>query len=557
MVNENRKTINQGCNMIKNIITGMILFLLPTVLMAEIQWQTTHGNLARGQVRLERNTITVTVYPDYLDVEEEAVISTLGNITNSGDPNSLEIYGPFTLTQGSAIVGMLLWNGDVILKAKLKPRIVADQQYEDVVDRNIVPPVRPRDPALIEYMGNDTYQMKIYPVRLGNSRKIRLRYHVPCTVGPDGVKMNLRPVFGANINNTVDNVVLKLLGDDSRTKYKLNMNGMTWNVDLPFILFGSPKQQIVISERQEVPAIASYTEFFSGRYKGTYLNLYAGVPDEIMGYAGDGTSRTSLIANIGNEYMSYSIEVGCEVNGSQCEALEFHGKSNFVWNKYIRWQLYDASTGNMLQTVTQHFKVVDRPSDTAVAVLWASSDFPFAETDENYMGARYGFIDESGSLLALEDDSLGREEQERWELAGVPRLTPVEIVHPDSSYLYEEDIPDEDQIRGCMDPSFAEYNPNVDIHDPSMCFTVSVTNVTDASRIASHLHIGKEMVTFTNTTAEYGMLIIVDVKGKIIYRKTIRPDAQCEINLFDLPAGKYFIRIKLGRQTFSRHIVID
>ena len=64
---------------------------------------------------------------------------------------------------------MLLWNGSQILKAKLKDRQLAREQYEDVVDRQKIVP--PRDPALITYEGGGVYGIQIYPARLNESRK--------------------------------------------------------------------------------------------------------------------------------------------------------------------------------------------------------------------------------------------------------------------------------------------------------------------------------------------------------------------------------------------------
>ncbi|MFC1586219.1 VIT domain-containing protein, partial [Fibrobacterota bacterium] len=541
--------------MIIKKISAIILLFWPAVLLAQIQWQTTHGNLNQGEVRLERNTITATVYPDYLDVEEEAEISTLGAINNTGDPNSLEIFGTFRLTEGSAIVGMLLWNGDIILKAKLKPRAEADRQYEEVVDRNIVPPPRPRDPALIESLGNDTYQMKIYPVILGNSRKIRLRYHVPCTMDHQGLAMNLRPVFGANIQNTVDNITVKLLGDDSETKYKIDLKGSLWNIDFPFVLFSSPKENIIISERREVHSLIAGTEFSSGKYQGNYLNLYANIPEDVLDYPGlNELTGVSLTANIANEYMNYSMEVNCAMaDGLDCEPLEFHGKSQFVWNKFIEWRLFDGSTGETLETFIQRPRVISREADTSTAVLWASSGFPFSEANESYMGANYGFIDQSGSLLALEEDSLGREEQVLWEYSGVPRLRPVEIVHPDSSQMLEENENQEELVYGCMDPISPSFNSSANIHDPGLCTeNAALSAEPDRLLIIENLIISSDMLRFTNPRLEHMEITIYDLKGKLVFRRLLPAYNVLEFALRELRAGKYFIRIKSGSQVYSR-----
>jgi hypothetical protein len=272
--------------MIKRILTAAFVLVLPVHIFAVIQWQTTHGNLNSGQVRLESNKITATVYPNYLDVEEEAVISTQGSTWGSGDPNSLEIYGTFNLPEGSTIVGMLLWNGDIILKAKLKSRFDANQQYEEVVDRNIIPPPRPRDPALIEYMGNNTYQVKIYPVILGNARKIRLRYYIPCSVAPEGIIMNLRSVFAPQIYDVASPITLKLKEGDGSQSYVVSIDGSKRAVTFPATYLLDRTQIVTVAQSPAIPSLMAKTKFASGDFKGNYMNLYANVPDNILDYPG-------------------------------------------------------------------------------------------------------------------------------------------------------------------------------------------------------------------------------------------------------------------------------
>ncbi|MBD3317261.1 MAG: hypothetical protein GF344_15855 [Chitinivibrionales bacterium] len=117
------------------------------------------------------------------------MIATRGNVW-SGDQSTLEIFGEFEMSPGTAIRSMLLWQGNTILKAKLKDRTAADSAYEEVVDRRRTQIV-PRDPALIESLGGNRYRFKIYPVALARSRKIRILYTVP-----------LRPLIPASLSRS-------------------------------------------------------------------------------------------------------------------------------------------------------------------------------------------------------------------------------------------------------------------------------------------------------------------------------------------------------------------
>ncbi|NLE03274.1 MAG: hypothetical protein GX638_00530 [Crenarchaeota archaeon] len=71
-------------------------------------------------------------------------------------------------------------NGDKILKAKLKDRTAADSAFETVVKRDEVV-YEPRDPALIEYSGDNQYSLKFIQWAINKSRRIRILYSVPLT----------------------------------------------------------------------------------------------------------------------------------------------------------------------------------------------------------------------------------------------------------------------------------------------------------------------------------------------------------------------------------------
>jgi hypothetical protein len=78
-----------------------------------------------------------------------------------------------------------------------------------------------------------------------------------------------------------------------------------------------------------------------------------------------------------------------------------------------------------------------RPGDTTQAALWAGSRLPFAESRERYLGIKYGFVDVSVSLLALEQDTLAKALVPLYTLSGVPRLTQAEIFPPDTNDVFE------------------------------------------------------------------------------------------------------------------------
>lgn len=179
----------------------LAVFLFPGMALAQIRWQTTHAGTSSGDCQLVSTRLTFTINEFCANVEEEAVITAVGRVA-SGDSMTLEIFGTFTVTPGTCVRSMLLWNGNVILKAKLLDRNLANKQYEDIVHRDTIVPVVRRDPCLIEYLGNSVYRFKIYPVAANHSRKIRILYTVPFTLVNDGplFKINTAFTVGAALN---------------------------------------------------------------------------------------------------------------------------------------------------------------------------------------------------------------------------------------------------------------------------------------------------------------------------------------------------------------------
>lgn len=195
--------------MIKLTLVPLILSTLVFSSFSETRWQTTrNGWTSSGVCQLKSNKISVEVHPYYADVVEEAEITATGDVW-SGDPNSLEITGSFTLSSGTALRSMLLWNGTKILKAKLRLRADADSLYEDVVNREVV-----RDPALIEYTGNNTYRFKIFPVAINESRKIRIMYTAPLQMTNEDPRFFISPAFTLGTQSTPSQIPVEITRSD-------------------------------------------------------------------------------------------------------------------------------------------------------------------------------------------------------------------------------------------------------------------------------------------------------------------------------------------------------
>ncbi|MBN1757525.1 MAG: T9SS type A sorting domain-containing protein [Chitinispirillaceae bacterium] len=140
--------------------------------------QSTQGEQWMGTAEIISEHYEITVYADYLDVELEWVFKAGGTEPDSFQ-NALEIVGNLNLEDNSVVVSMLVWYKDMILKGKLKTNEVARDEYEQVVERDADAPPPPRDPVLLEMIRDDNYDISIFPIEFGGTRKVRIRYLIP------------------------------------------------------------------------------------------------------------------------------------------------------------------------------------------------------------------------------------------------------------------------------------------------------------------------------------------------------------------------------------------
>ena len=75
----------------------------------------------------------------------------------------------FPIPLGGSISEFVMWVDGVPLDGKILPADEAKKIYEDIVRKR-------RDPALLEYIGQDAVQARIFPIPAGGSRKIELEY---------------------------------------------------------------------------------------------------------------------------------------------------------------------------------------------------------------------------------------------------------------------------------------------------------------------------------------------------------------------------------------------
>ncbi len=159
-------------------------------------------------------------------------------------------------------------------------------------------------------------------------------------------------------------------------------------------------------------------DFWEAKRNHTYSGLTVPTP------FGDlpGLPTLNLNVVIRNTKKAYDFSIACSGGlDMACGNLTFHGKSDQVWNDTLSWEAYDRS-GKLLATTTSVPTQFGKPSDTAVAILWAGSDNPYSEKHELPLGPVYGFVDRWASLLSMPKDTLPSASAAAYADTGVPHI---------------------------------------------------------------------------------------------------------------------------------------
>lgn len=271
-----------------------------------LQSKNVYGASWHGKVRLKRDHKKVTVHETYLEIEEEVEISPIEG--NHGEPaksqkNSLEISGQFPLPKRSVVTGAIVWEGDKILKSKLKPLPDADEEFDDTLSNGDEWVPSPQDPMQIglayrgtTYEQNDIYDFRIYPARWGSSRRLRIRYLLPIRNVKDIPTMYIPKVFADAISSDRQRLPkdysVDLKGADGITSVTLKTETSTFSIpltELPISLIqphdGSEMLRI---ERPEfdVEGLSITTKIDTGDLAGEFRHFYSTVPDELFLKAG-------------------------------------------------------------------------------------------------------------------------------------------------------------------------------------------------------------------------------------------------------------------------------
>ncbi|MGD9201469.1 MAG: T9SS type A sorting domain-containing protein [Chitinispirillia bacterium] len=529
----------------KSVVLGcsIFCFLFITTSFSYTQWQTTKGRRYVGDCQLETNNITITTYPYHVDVVEEAVIGTRGNVY-SGDPNTLEITGQFNLSPGSSLRSLLLWNGDQILKAKLIDKKKADKIMDSIVNYTY------RDPALVKYEGGNRYSYRIYPVKINQSRKIRILYTIPIQSQRGILEHSIQTAFTLGCRYIPSQIQVTFENSDTTSKKFVLQHGMSKKT----VQFGTKyliphKEFNTRNYKYRYPSPAPlriYPKWInpnkaysysleSSKAMGVYTAIFLTIPDTLKKFVLDSNLiDPTLEAKIQMNDNSYVLNIPKKVDTGN---ISMYIKSKTPWDGNIFWNIYNKegiSAATYVQSLVQN---TETDKNRILPFIWATK-YSLAEGHGD-LGCIFGFIDNRMSLLALERDSLPLEEARKWYDRGVPPLLPSEIV-TDTSKI---GIPNEKIIIDIGNIS-TDIDPFCKTALDQLAITVKADNII--------------LIKFGTLTPKNVTITVYDMRGKQIIRFNklkIRGNGT-KVILPKSLKGLYVMNIRIGDRKISRKFLL-
>ncbi len=337
---------------------------------------------------------------------------------------------------------MLVWYKDRILKGKLKTTAHARKDYEEVVDRNSAIPPPPRDPVLLEWIRNDNYDISIFPVEWGGTRKLRIRYLVPIYGGVLGFphafsdKARVTMKLGKGVKGFV------LANNNGNLEYTDPM------VDLPREDFDFRAYQSSLTKRNPISILPVLQDsvttsrmflgsFAGGGYPGDFsghmAHFYLMAPRELLGNEWPpNTAKVHAVLHSETDTCKKAIGYDLRV-GTIGEMFRIFSKEPL--SESITWTLHNGDS--LIRQVVEKPTVVRVEDARDYARSFGGVPFyPMASTMPKSLGVTLGFIDKRYSLVALETDALSLRLAETYAPGGMPALAPGDI-YPELDELYQ------------------------------------------------------------------------------------------------------------------------
>jgi Ca-activated chloride channel family protein len=179
--------------------------------------------------------LALTSMQTHVTIRNFLCVTHLDETFSNQENQDLEGFYVFQLPQGATVDGLWMWVDGERYTFIVKKKEEAKQIYDSLVQHNI------GDPALLENLGSNRFQLRIYPIKANSLRRIELQYFQ--LISMDG-------------------------GGNARYTYPMNLSDyQNIPVASTSIMVDIDVDRTVDSVRSSSPSIASISRLDSGKYR--------------------------------------------------------------------------------------------------------------------------------------------------------------------------------------------------------------------------------------------------------------------------------------------------
>lgn len=179
----------------------ILLFFFSSAIFAQFSLDVSDPQASwyRYKGTIEEATISVGPKGIFSQISTYLTFSAKG--TSFPTSSQIEIVLRFDLPEGSFVTDLWLWIGDKISKGVILDTWTASSIYEGIVNRR-------RDPAILTKKGPHSYELRVYPLIPGGTRKVKITYLVPNSWSTSSVAIQLPLEILKTTANKIQNVNL-------------------------------------------------------------------------------------------------------------------------------------------------------------------------------------------------------------------------------------------------------------------------------------------------------------------------------------------------------------
>ncbi len=198
-----------------HLYLSSLLLFLSTVIFSQNRLSIYYPlwwNEYMGEGTIEEATFTIKPQGIFVEVGMYFTFSFPEN--NFGIEDSLEIVFDFNLPEEAIVNDSWLWVGDQIVRAEITEIWTAIQTYEEIVNRQ-------QDPSVLYEKPDGGYQLRIFPLVMQETRRVKINYLLPARWAPDEVTVKLPTELLVVSENQLDDFRLLVFPDSAWENYRI------------------------------------------------------------------------------------------------------------------------------------------------------------------------------------------------------------------------------------------------------------------------------------------------------------------------------------------------